>query len=377
MSNMSPTRRFVLNGLLATLSLLGFAACSRTPAETATVRPVKAIVLESSGHTRTLTLPGVAQAVRETDLAFRVGGPLVAFDVVTGQRVQEGNTVARIDSRDFKVRVATLEANLASSRASLEEATLRYHRYETLLREGAAAQAVFDQAKAGYKMATARVEADTRNLEDARNALADVILRAPFDGFIDREFAEIHETVSPGQPVISITDLSVMEVEISLPADLLAEVPNMNDFECSFAAVPARHFTAILKEVGNQPNPSRQTYPLTVTLEGEAAAVVRPGMAAEVAITLHAARTHRFVLPVEALVKDNSSTPFVWVVSPSDHRVQKRSIHPVELSPAGVEVEGDLRPGEWVITAGVHQLQDDQQVRILEPVSDTNIGGEL
>jgi RND family efflux transporter MFP subunit len=359
--------------------MLGLAACSRpvADADKHVIRPVKAAQLDAGSQTQTLTLPGTARAVREVDLAFRVGGPLVTLDAVTGQQVRMGETIARIDPRDFEVRVATLEANLSSSRASLEEATLRFQRYQNLLQEGAAAQAAFDQAKAGYEMAAARVEADARNLEDARNAREDVVLTAPFSGFVHHKYVENHETVAPGQPVVSLVDLSVMEVEIGLPAGLLAAVPQMADFGCCFASVPEQHFVAHLKEVGKQPNPSRQTYPLTVTLERKATDVVRPGMAAEVTFTLGATRKDQFILPVGAVVNDSGRRSFVWVVSAEKNRVRKRAIHTVDLTAAGAVVGGDLQPGEWVVTAGVHHLEENQQVRVLEPASATNIGGEL
>jgi multidrug efflux pump subunit AcrA (membrane-fusion protein) len=71
------------------------------------------------------------------------------------------------------------------------------------------------------------------------------------------------------------------------------------------------------------------------------------------------------VVPVGAVFADASDQKFVWVVDPESQRVKKQ---PVKVGPVvrqGLLVEG-LTTGTWIVTAGVHFLQDNQEIRLPE-----------
>ena len=63
-------------------------------------------------------------------------------------------------------------------------------------------------------MAEAQVRADLENLENAKNALEDAVLYAPFSGYIDQQYVENRQIVAASQPIISMiwTDLNPMPV---------------------------------------------------------------------------------------------------------------------------------------------------------------------
>ena len=63
--------------------------------------------------------PGRAEAIQHADLSFRVGGTLMALPVRVGMEVEAGQVVARLDPRDFEVRVRGAEAALARAAADL------------------------------------------------------------------------------------------------------------------------------------------------------------------------------------------------------------------------------------------------------------------
>ncbi len=342
------------------------------------VRPVKAIQLQKTGLNRARVFPGSAKALQDVDLAFRVGGPLIEFNVEMGMRVEKGEVLARIDPRDFEVRINALRAKLAASEARRVESRLQYDRLKNLIKEKGVSKAKFDLAKATHEMAEAFAEADSNNLEAARNALEDTVLKAPFTGFVHQKYIENHETVAAGQPVVSFMDLSQMEIEIGLPEDLLQKVPNFKKFSCIFDAFPQKKVSACLKEIGKKPNASNRTYPLTLTLKQDKPHVIRPGMTAEVTIVMSTdENAETFIIPLEAVSNDNSRKAFVWVFDPKESLVKKRSVRTKRLVSGGIEISGILHAGEWVVTAGIHFLDEGQRVRILEPASNTNVGNVL
>jgi len=341
-------------------------------------RPVRAVELKSLSQNRSCTFPGTAVAIRETNLSFRVGGPLIRYNLETGQRLTKGQVLAQIDPRDFEVQVKALTARLHASKAQKEEAWLQFKRYRNLVKEKGVSKARFDHVKTAYETAVAQVDADIKNLEAARNALKDTVLKAPFTGYIHTLYVEDHETVPAGQPVISLVDISGMEVEVNIPEDLLPRAPHFTSFSCVFDAFPDKRFRAVFKEIGKRPNPSNQTYLMTLTLDQDKSATVLPGMTAEVTVTISNQYTGGlFVVPAESVLNDNNRRSFVWIYNPEDGRVRKQFVTIKNIVPEGIEISGALDPGDRVVTAGAHCLKDKQKVRILTPPSRTNVGNLL
>ncbi|BBO90568.1 efflux RND transporter periplasmic adaptor subunit [Desulfosarcina ovata] len=339
------------------------------------VRPVKAIQLTRIVGDHALVFPATAKSLREVRLSFRVGGPLIGLDAENGQKVVKGQMIARIDPRDFEIAIKTLEAKLAASKAHLEEATLQYHRYAHLFNQNAAAKAKYDNARATFQMAEAQVKADTESLADAKNDLIDTRLIAPFTGYVNDELVENHETVTQGQPIVSLVDLKTIEVVLGLPEDLVGRLSDFNSYRVAFEAVPGSEFAATLKEVGKTPDPTSRAYPLTLILEPAATPLVRPGMAAQVRINVSAdAGKDRFAIPVQALFNSGGDTSSVWIFDAQTQTVSRQEVFVERLNRQGVEISGDLAPGQWVVSAGVHHLQPGQRVRLLKKPSPTNVG---
>lgn len=371
---------FAVFGILAAVALA--AGCGSSDAnqqpESQIVRPVKAVKLSQAPAVRQLRLPGMAKAERDADLSFRVGGPLVSLKVDTGSIVKEGQVVAEIDPRDFQIRVNTSRAQLNSSRAQLDEAKLQYDRYAKLIKTKAVAQAEYDRIKAAYEVALATNQSNTKALEDAKNALADTVLKAPFSGVIDERFVDNHEKVQAGQPIVSLVDLGSMEVRLALSENLLPLATHFDSYTCVFDALPGRRFKAVLKEIGQKADQASRTYPLILTLDQSARSLVRPGMSAEVTVSLKSSNnTAGFVVPLTALANKSGQKASVWVVEETTGSLNEVPVEIVGLREHGAEIAGELEAGQWIVTAGVGHLRPDLKVRLLDAPSKTNVGLEM
>jgi multidrug efflux pump subunit AcrA (membrane-fusion protein) len=84
-----------------------------------------------------------------------------------------------------------------------------------------------------------------------------------------------------------------------------------------------------------------------------------------------------FVVPVQALFNRGGKTSRIWVFDPEIGVVRQQAVSARNLTPEGVEITGELTPGQWIVTAGVHHLQDGQKVRLLKKPTETNAGGML
>ncbi|MGC1954400.1 MAG: hypothetical protein WA970_17855, partial [Gammaproteobacteria bacterium] len=76
--------------------------------------------------------------------------------------------------------------------------------------------------------------------------------------------------------------------------------------------------------------------------------------------------TAELVVPVSAvLASEEPGKSHVWVIDESAKTVSLRPVVARRLTDRGIIVEQGLEPGEWIATAGVHFLEEGQQVEIL------------
>ena len=379
---------------------------------------VRAVEVKGSDGERLFSFPGVSES-QLAGLAFRVAGPVEEVAVVVGSLVAKGEVIARIDSRDYELVVkrieaeiiaaeaalaamttgaraedlATLESNLAAAVSQAEQAETNFDRFTKLLEEQAVTQAQFDAIKTQYDVAMAQKEAAGQQLKkgeagsrkeeidaatakikglnvslaEAKNALADVRLTAPYDGYVVEKFVEDHEIVSPGMPVVSFADASVIDVSASLPEEIIVRRSDIIDYACEFEAYPGVLFPAKLKEMGHAIQRGKQSYPLKVRIDvpPETETPLFPGMTAMVKIRMRRANAPLLV-PTAALhsVFDDAQTA-VWVINPETQSVNARPVKVLRFLDTGAEIEGDIKPGEQIVAAGAHSLVENQKVEII------------
>jgi multidrug resistance efflux pump len=210
-------------------------------------------------------------------LAFEAGGRIATIDVDEGAFVHSGQTIARLDDRLARARLAAAEATVAQAEArfalakrgprgediaaakaeadaAAAEAVHRaseQERSERLGQTGAVASATVDSDEAAARVAHANADAATAryqslakgtrgeqiaeaaaaldaaraDAEAARVALDQTILRAPHDGVILRRLAEVGALVTTMNPatIVTMADLSRLEVRAEIDeADLAA-----------------------------------------------------------------------------------------------------------------------------------------------------------
>jgi len=393
------------------------ADADQKPAES--VRPVKVLHIEGSSSIETRSFPGVVQATRETDLAFRVEGPLIEFEVIIGQRVEKGDVLAQVDPRDFEVIVmrlsatldearaklkvmrtgaraediARLDADLRAARAQLMEAEKSFSRHEKLIIQNAVSQVQHDHAQAELATAMARVDAMVQTLKKARKgartedleaaeagirrlmanlkaaeyALKDTRLTAPYTGYIYKKYVENFENVAAGDAIVSLLDFSKVEVRIMIPEEWLIRRSEFETVTCTLDAYPGHLLHATVHEIGRKTEKASQSYPLTVFLELKDNLIVEPGMAATLKIELREPDQSDtgFRLPPGAVFAGPRNHSCVWRVDPQSMRVTRTRVTTKELSHGTIFITGGLNAGDCVVTAGAKFLRENQKIRVL------------
>lgn len=373
----SQSFRSLIGIAAVTTGLVATGGCGSEPEsapETAAPRPAK-IVTVGRSESGTRTYPGRSQAPRSVALSFRVGGPVVEIRPSKGQRVANGDLLARIDGRDYRVQVKNAEAQLAAARAHGVQATESYQRVRGLYENDNASKADFDNARASLEVSVAQVEAAEQALMAARLSLADTELTAPFDGIVADRLVEEHATVVPGQPILAFQGIGGMEVLVHVPEREVADLTRKASarIEVRFdALVHHDPLVAYVKEFATETDPVTQTFPITLSLEGKVPTGLLAGMTASVTWSLgNGDRSPgNIVVPLGAVGSDVSGSNFVWRVNPATMELQRVDVTTGELTDSGLEVLSGLAVGDSVLATGVDFAREGQLVRPLASAGD-------
>jgi len=355
-----------------TVLLVLLAGCGEEEPEATSevVRPVRAMVVDASAEGLRRSFSGSVRAGREAALAFQAAGKVEEILAAVGDRVERDRLLARLDPDDYELTVKSLESNLASAEAAAKNSQAAYRRNARLYENNTISKSELDFYEAQRDSDRAQVEALAAQLEQANNQLEYTRLKAPFAGYIASRSIEEHETVSAGQPVFTLVDPRRLKVELGMPERLIARVRPGDPVEVSVDILPEEKIAGTVSEVGVALDDGTGSYPVKVEI-ADPPEGLRPGMAAEVIFNFPFAAGAGYIVPTSALLRDMvSGENFLWIVE--DGRTVRRAVEIGELVSGGVEIVSGLSPGEVVVTAGVHQLEEGREVRLLEQ----SAGGE-
>ncbi len=255
-------RRWVVWGVLALLLAAGGAWYALQPKVT-TVSTTSIVTAFPSQQFVVLNATGYVVAQRKAAISSKATGRVEFLGVTEGSRVKAGDIIARIDARDVIAQNESASANVRAARASLAQAQAeevdakaQLKRSQDLLAQKFVSAASVDTAKARADRASAAVanaQAAINAAEaTARNAAVQVdytIIRAPFDGVILSKSANVGDLVTPFSnaadskgAVVSMADMSTLEVEADVSESSLAKVKVGQPAEILLDALPDTRF---------------------------------------------------------------------------------------------------------------------------------------
>ena len=337
------------------------------------VRPVRAIKVGEAGPLADRWFPGQARAHNEANLSFRVSGPLIVLpNDIVGREYQEDEVISRIDPRDYEVKVADIEAQLARARASAKRAASEYKRELNIFNEdpGATSQTTVDRKSAQRDQTVADVKSLSASLDAAQDQLEYTYLKAPFDGKVVQQYVQNFEDVRAKEAIVRLLDTSRIEMVVNIPESLISYAPYITNIRVQFDAFKDHPIPAVIKEIGAEASRTTRTYPVTLLMEQPEDFKVLPGMAGRSIAdreSVEAGKQHGIVVPISAIFSpEEDDNSYVWVFDEQTATVSRREVVTGALTDHGVPVREGLTPGEWVVTAGVSYLTNGQTVKLLE-----------
>ncbi len=333
------------------------------------VRPVKALKVSDASAFKKRAFPGRAKATDEVELSFRVAGTLVQLPINVGDKIEEGGLVSRIDPATFKTQVDRRRAEVEKAEADAENIKLQLDRQLKLLEKGWVSQARVDRFVASDKGAVANIKAIKAALDKAELDLKYTTLNAPFSGIVVAKYIDNFQDVRAKQPIARLVNASKIEMVINIPENLISVASQVRDIVVVFDAFPDLKVPAEIKEVGTEASQTTRTFPVTLIMDQPKGGKILPGMAGRASagriISLDKVG-NTVIVPPSALLAAEGGKSAVWVIDESAKTVSQRPVKTGALVAQGMRISEGLKPGEWVVTAGVNSLKPGQKVNILK-----------
>jgi len=345
--------------LLGALSLWGCTNESDTMAEDTILRPAK--IFEVGQHSQSLlrNFPAKVEANADSKLAFRVSGQIIKLLVKAGENVKQGQVLARLDPKDFKLRLDDRQARFALAKSQFERA-------KSMLNKKLIAQSQYDEALANLRVSQS-------GLDTARVDLDYTYLRAPFAGSIAQRGAENHENIQAKQTIFTLQTNDRIDISIQVPERLVAHINPETQYQptVSFASYPQKHYLAQVKEWDTVADPVTLTYQVVFSMAAPIDINILPGMSANLKADLFQITDYpqsSFQLPVEAVFSApdaSSENParYIWKLNSASKTVTRVEVTVGEIKEGGIEVLSGVAQGDKIISAGVHFLSEGIQVR--------------
>ncbi|MCV2355926.1 efflux RND transporter periplasmic adaptor subunit [Paucibacter sp. B2R-40] len=294
-------------------------------------------------------------------------GTLLNLSVSEGSRVKAGQALGQLDLEELRYRVAERSASVESARAQLDQAERQFKANQGLAEQKFIASTALDTSRASLETARAQVATAKAQLDTMQVTLRQAALVAPISGVVSKRHALPGEKLSPEQQILSIVDLSRLELaglvgthEVSR---LKPGMPVQIRVEGSDRNVEAR-----ISRIAPAAEPGTRSIGVTLELANPKEEF-RAGQYAMAKVELPD-DAQRLTVPVAA-VTSNAGQDGVWLI---ENGALLRRIVTTGRSDARegrVEVLQGLSPGSQVLAARFDNLREGAKASVV--VSKTKV----
>jgi RND family efflux transporter MFP subunit len=308
-----------------------------------------------------LPLSGSLAPQEQATVKSKVSGVVLETSVQEGMSVAAGQVIARLDAADQRARVAQQQAALDEANARLSLAKKNNANSQALLKQNYISQNSYDTTQNSVELAQASVKAMQAQLDLARIALADTVIRAPLSGVVSKRHAQAGEKVAPDMPVFTIVNLRQLTLEAQVPASEVPRVKVGQEVQFKVDGFAQRAFVGKVARINPTTEAGSRSMMVYVSVDN-GDAVLRGGMFAKGAITTEKSAPNA-VVPISA-VRTDKGQQVVYTIE--DNKVVS---HPVTLGLRNedegmAQVTSGLAAGASVIVARLDGVKPGDKVRI-------------
>jgi HlyD family secretion protein len=307
---------------LAALSLLG---CEK-PEEVKTYQTAPVIQRDIIVS---VEAAGVVEPLLTVEVKSKASGEILSIQGDTGDYIEQGTLLVRIDRRSPRNQLAQAEAELEAARAHRSIADAQQKRSKTLLSSRTINDVDYEKTILEFANAKAEVIRGQVSVENARIALDDADVKAPISGTIVEHLVEKGQVISSptmdvggGTLLMKMADLSSVQVKALVDETDIGKIRPDQPVTVTVTAYPNQPFEGIVAKIEPQATEEQTvtTFSVLIILDNQAG-LLRPGMNADVEIRI-AERRDTVAVPTVALKVDRDISVASRLVGVSETEVR-------------------------------------------------------
>jgi HlyD family secretion protein len=342
--------------------------------------PVHAITAAGQGSGgvsgTSLDASGYVIPRRKATLSAKISGKVIEVNFEEGQKVKQGDIVARLDDSNYQAQLRQAEAQAHVAKATMDNTAPIYARYQALKAQGAISTDDVENKRLAYDNARTAYDAALAAVSLAQSYLRDTLIRAPFSGVVTVKVAQIGEVVAPQASgggdtrtgILTIVDMDSLEVLVDVSENYIERVQAGGQAVIHLDAFPDWDIPATVFAVIPTADQSKGTVAVRVSIKTKDPRIL-PNMAARVAFmtapekgTVQAVA--RVSVPVAAVVV-NGKTGSVFLIG-ADDKIEKREVALGLKTQQSVTILSGISAGDRLVSDNLDKLHDGDRVKIAE-----------
>jgi multidrug efflux system membrane fusion protein len=352
-----------ISSLSMVLLLLSWGLTACTPKQE-TAEPIRSVKLFTVGESDLNVQGEYAAEVRartESRLGFRVGGKILVRQAEVGQRVQAGQVLAEVDVQDYALAAQAAQALVVGARSQRDLAAADFKRYEALLAQNFISAAELERRSTSLKAAQASLDQALAQAQAQSNQAGYAKLMATVSGVVTAVEAEPGQVVSAGQPVVRFAHDGPRDAVFAVPEHVVGRLKLGQKMTVTVGNT-SQTIQGQVREIGASADPATRTF--TVKLGLDKAESLPLGITLNVqAPQLAGSLSDVIKVPTSALRQEANQTS-VWVFDPQTATVLSQVVQVATADGNEVVIASGLKPGQQIVSAGVHVLSPGQKVTV-------------
>ena len=304
---------------------------------------------------------GPLVAPQTATVRAQAGGTLLTLAVAEGSRVKAGQVLATVDATEVSTRLAERAAMLESARASLAQAERTHANNQRLADQQFISATALDQSSAALDTARAQERAARAQLDTVRAQSRDNRVVAPIAGIVAKRHAVAGEQVAAGQNVVTIVDLSTLELAGTVGTHEVSQLAPGAPVQLKVEGVEAA-VAGHIARIAPAAEPGTRSIGVTIALANPKEQL-RAGQYALATVELPDAQ-QRLTVPATALAS-NAGQDHVWLIE--NGVLARRAVTVGRRDPreGRVELLAGVRPDSQVLAARFDNLREGAKAIVL------------
>lgn len=295
---------------------------------------------------QSIPINGALQAVNHAALRSKVSAQVDQVLVREGEEVKAGQVLARFDASNIAAQLNERQSNLEMAKAELSLAEKTHGKNLTLQKQGFISGNAFDSSSSSLTVSQAKLKAMQAQVAVAKNAMDDMVLRAPIGGQISKRSIQPGEKVDQNSELFNIVDLSAMELQVAVPASQIAHVAAGQQATFQVDGFGGKVFNGTVQRINPEVEKNSRAITVFIAVKNPNGAL-RGGMFAKGLLALGQSQA-KLTIPNSAVL-GGSTDPYVYLLANGKIAQSKVKLGTSDERSGLVEITAGLNAGAKVL----------------------------